>query len=198
MSNYRDALTAAMAKLATDPRTLFIGQSVRFGGQAMFPTLAGVPIDRRIEMPVAEDFQMGFCIGLALQGFLPVCIYPRWDFLLLAANQLVNHLDKLPFMGDFRPKVIIRTGVGPRRPLDAGPQHTQDHTAAFRLMLRTVEILEITTAADARPCYEQALRSDSSVLVVERLKLYRPSPREEEIAARAMEINDDRGPIEVA
>lgn len=170
---YKEALTAAMTMLAEDPRTLFVGQTVVYGGQTMFPTLAGVPMDKRIEMPVAEDFQMGFCTGLALQGFIPVSIYPRWDFLILAANQLVNHLDKLPLMGDFRPKVIIRTAVGPRVPLDAGPQHTQNHTAAFRLMLKTVEVLDIKTAEGAVAAYAYALSCPGSVLVVEHLELYR-------------------------
>ena len=45
-------------------------------------------------------------------------------------NQLVNHLDKLPLWG-WHPKVIIRTMVGQTTPLDAGPQHTQNHSDAF-------------------------------------------------------------------
>jgi len=170
---YKEALTAAMARLAEDPRTLFVGQTVVYGGQTMFPTFQDVPTDRRIELPVAEDFQMGFCTGLALEGFIPVSVYPRWDFLILAANQLVNHLDKLPLMGDFQPKVIIRTAVGPTVPLDAGPQHTQNHTEAFRLILKTVEVLEIRFAEQAIPCYEQALACKGSALVIEHLEKYR-------------------------
>ena len=30
-----------------------------------------------------------------MSGKIPVSIFPRWNFLLLAINQLVNHLDKL-------------------------------------------------------------------------------------------------------
>ena len=41
---------------------------------------------------------MGLSLGLALQGFVPVSIYPRIDFLLSATNQLVNHLDKIRLM----------------------------------------------------------------------------------------------------
>ena len=169
---YKEAITNAMGMLAEHQNTLFVGQTVIYGGQAMFATLRDVPKDRRIEMPVAEDFQMGFCTGLALAGFIPVSVYPRWDFLILAANQLVNHLDKLPLMGDFRPKVIIRTGIGPKVPLDAGPQHTQDHTAAFRLILKTVEILEIRTAEEVLPCYTHALACEGSALVIEHLEKY--------------------------
>lgn len=170
---YKEALTAAMTRLAEDPRTLFVGQTVIYGGQTMFPTFQDVPKDRRIELPVAEEFQMGFCTGLALEGFIPVSVYPRWDFLILAANQLVNHLDKLPLMGDFRPKVIIRTAVGPTVPLDAGPQHTQNHTLAFRLMLKTVLVLDIRHTDDVMPAYDHALAWPGPALVIEHLESYR-------------------------
>ena len=62
---------------------------------------------KRIEMPICEDFTVGFCTGLALEGYIPVCFIPRWDFLILAANQIINHLDKIPLLGGFKPKVII-------------------------------------------------------------------------------------------
>ncbi len=175
---YFDAIRDGHRLLVENPRTLFVGQSVRYEGHALFKTMqteAGepiVPFERRIELPVIEDFQMGYCTGLALAGFVPVSIFPRWDFLLLAANQLVNHLDKIPLVGDFRPKVIIRTTVGAKFPLNSGWQHTQDHTAAFRLMLKTVEILEINSKWDAMPAYRRAAQSDGSVLIVERQDLY--------------------------
>ncbi len=171
--NYKEEITLAMAMLARHPKTLFVGQSVVYGGQAMFPTIVDVPKDMRIELPVVEEFQMGFCTGLALQGFIPICMFPRWDFVLLAANQLVNHLDKIPVMGDFRPKVIIRTAVGPMEPLNAGPQHTQDHTEAFKLMLKTIPVIELLKAEDVFDAYEAALERQGSTLLVEHMRLYR-------------------------
>lgn len=173
LKTYSDAVTQAMGWLAAKPQTLFVGQAVRFDGQLLHKTLAEVPMDQRIEMPVIEDFQMGFCTGLAMQGYLPVCIYPRWDFLLLAANQLVNHLDKLPLMGPFSPKVIIRTAVGDTRPLNPGPQHTQNHSAAFRRMLRTVQVIEIEGADDVMHSYKRAFSLPQSCIVVEKMENYR-------------------------
>ena len=137
---YFAELTAAMTMLASHPKTLFVGQAVEYGGQRAHATFAGVPIARRIEMPICEDFTVGFCTGLALEGYIPICFIPRWDFLLLAANQIINHLDKIPLLGDFRPKVIIRTAVGGKFPLDPGPQHTQDYSEQFRSMCHTVKI----------------------------------------------------------
>ncbi len=156
----------AMRMLAADPRTVFVGQSVAYDGAAIYHSLDGVPMDKRLEMPVIEDFQLGYCIGLALTGKLPICIYPRMDFMLLAMNQLVNHLDKLPPYG-WHPKVIIRTRVGPKKPLDAGPQHTQNHSHAFRQMLTTVEVLEVCKAAHVTEAYNLALQNKHSTLIVE-------------------------------
>ena len=57
---------------------------------------------------------MGMTLGLAMEGFIPISIYPRWNFLILALNQLVNHVDKLNEMGNggFENRIIIRTGIG--------------------------------------------------------------------------------------
>lgn len=156
-----------MTLLASHPKTVFVGQSVKYDGQAQYETFSGVPMEKRIEMPVAEDFQMGFCIGLSLQGFIPVSFYPRMDFLLLALNQLVNHLDKIPLMSDYRPKVIIRTCVGQKNPLDAGLQHTQNHTEALKLMLKSVWIEEVKTPEEVILAYQAALENPYSTVIVE-------------------------------
>lgn len=170
--NYFDELTKAMTMLAAHPKILFVGQAVKYDGQRAHATFKGVPEDRKIEMPVAEDFQMGFCTGLALEGYLPISFYPRFDFLILAANQLVNHLDKIPVMSAFRPKVIIRTIVGATTPLNPGPQHTQDHSKAFRMMLKTIEVVELTHAGQILPAYEGARASQCSTILVEHMRLY--------------------------
>ena len=170
--NYLSKIQQAMKTLSDDPRTLFIGQAVRYPGQAMHKTLELVPIEKRIEMPVIENFQMGHSIGLALEGYVPVSIFPRIDFLLCAADQLVSHLDKLPLMGGFRPKVIIRTSVGATRPLNPGPQHCQNYTEAFKSMLKTVEVIELLSADQVIPTYEHALHCEHSVLIIEHGQQY--------------------------
>ena len=170
-------LRVAMAMLAAEPKTLFVGQGVLYDNHALYRTLQDergepiVPMEQRIELPVVEEFQMGYCTGLAMAGFLPICIYPRWDFLLLAANQLVNHLDKIPYT-TFDAKVIIRVGVGAKYPLDSGKQHTQDHSAAFRLMLETVEVIELNSKFDIAKGYRHALETPDSCILVERQDLY--------------------------
>ena len=169
MSLFSQKINEEMRRLSTLPRIMFYGQSVKYDGAAIYRSLEGVPMDLRVEMPVAEEFQMGFCIGASLAGVVPVCIYPRMDFMLLCLNQLVNHLDKLPLFG-WRPKIIIRTTVGGKTPLDAGPQHTQNHVASFGKMLSSVEVIEVNTPEQIGKAYQHAANSMGSTLVVENPK----------------------------
>ncbi len=160
-----------MDLLARDERVVFLGQAVSVPGTAMFGTLKNVESGRRIELPVEEDMQLGLCTGLALTGAIPVSIFPRWNFLLLATNQLVNHLDKMGQLcpGHIPPKVILRTSIGSERPLFPGHQHVGDHTEAFRLMCPNVDIVRLDEPGEIVPAYEKALnRPDGrSTLLVE-------------------------------
>lgn len=168
---YFDELCRAMEFLARDERTLFLGQAVACAGTAMTNTLKNVSRDKLLELPVTEELQMGMSTGLALAGAVPVSIYPRWNFLLCAVNQLVGHLDKLPAMsaGGYEPKVIVRTGIGSERPLHPQHQHVGDFTDAFRLMCKNIEIIRLDEPEMIFPAYEKALtRTDGkSTIIVE-------------------------------
>ena len=96
--NYLDSLIKSMEWLSNKNDTLFIGQSVKYSGNSIFNTLKTIKDEKKIEMPVFEDLQMGLSIGLALEGYVPINCYPRFDFLILACNQLINHLDKIRYM----------------------------------------------------------------------------------------------------
>lgn len=162
--SYKGEMSLAMEMLASDPRTVFIGQATACRGTSMSTTFDNVPLERRIEFPVAEEMQLGVSIGLALSGYIPVTLFTRWNFLILAANQLVNHLDK---MVEYRPKVIIRTGVGSENPMYPGPQHTGDFTDAFASICPSVEFVKLNQSADIVPAYRKALESQSSTVLVE-------------------------------
>ncbi len=160
-----------MEFLATDPRTVFLGQAVCVPGTAMFNTVKDIDLSKRVELPVAEELQMGMTNGMALNGLIPVSIFPRWNFLLLAVNQVVNHLDKIHAISDggYCPKAIIRTSIGAERPLHPQLQHVGDFTEAFRLMCPNIEIIRLEEPREIFPAYEKALlREDGkSTLVVE-------------------------------
>lgn len=154
-----------MKYLAEDSRTVFLGQAVAVQGTAMRQTLEEIDSNRLVELPVDEDFQMGMSIGMALRGKIPICIFPRWNFLLLATNQIVNHLDKLKELTQETtpPKVIIRTGIGSEKPLHPGPQHTGDFTEAFRHMCQSINIVRLDNKEDIFESYRVALERDDGV-----------------------------------
>ncbi len=171
MSKYSDELTKAMKYLGEHPETVFLGQAVAVPGTIMSPTLVDVPMEKRIELPVAEDLQMGMTLGWALNGFVPVSIFPRWNFMLLATGQLINHLDKIGQMSQngYCPKMIIRTGIGATGPLNPGCQHVGDFTDMFRSVLTSIEVIRLDETGQIMPAYEKALtRTDGkSTIVVE-------------------------------
>ncbi len=172
---YREELTKAMTWLGEKEDTIFLGQTVCYPGNSMFKTLEGVPIEKRVELPVAEELQMGMSLGMALTRKTVISIYPRFDFLLLAVNQLVNHLDKLEDFthGQYHAKVIIRVGIGSTKPMYPGVQHCGDYTEAFRKLLKNVSVLKIDDPHDAYVFYHVAYNNPGSYLIVEDMDLYK-------------------------
>jgi pyruvate/2-oxoglutarate/acetoin dehydrogenase E1 component len=168
---YIDELSRSMEYLAQFDNTVFMGQSVEEAGTAMRNTLLNVNPSKLIEMPVEEDFQMGLGVGMALTGIVPISIFPRWNFLLLATNQIVNHLDKLKELTqlDNPGKVIIRTGIGSVNPLHPGPQHTGDFTKAFKIMCPHMDVIRLDAADEIFDTYKNAYeRTDGvSSLIIE-------------------------------
>ena len=102
-----------MSLLAENSKTIFIGQAVEYEGTGLYDSLSHLPKSKRLELPVAEYLQSGLANGMAIEGMIPVSTYPRWNFLLMGADQIVNHLDKFKNMSDgkLKPKVIIRVAA---------------------------------------------------------------------------------------
>lgn len=171
---YKDELTKAMEWLGKKENILFTGQAVGMSGHAISNTLEYVPQDKRLELPVFEETQLGMATGMALTGWIPVTCYPRFDFFILAINQLVNHLDKIQDMskGDMKPKVIIRVAVGSKVPFSAGPQHTQNHTEAVKKMLTEIEVVELMEPEQILPAYQKAYENEKSTLFIEHSEFY--------------------------
>jgi pyruvate/2-oxoglutarate/acetoin dehydrogenase E1 component len=157
MKNYFNELKRTMNYVAGFEDTVFLGQAVAEKGTAMRNTLVDIDPAKLIELPVAEDMQMGMTNGLALQGKIPVSIFPRWNFFLLAMNQLANHLDKIPDMSTFETKAIIRVGIGAQSPMHPGHQHIGDLTEVYQKLLKNVEVIRLDSTEDIFPAYQKAL-----------------------------------------
>jgi len=169
--HYNQCLKDAMSWLSEQPGTVFLGQAVRYGGTGCYESLTVVDNTRKIEFPIAENFQIGVSTGLAMAGLIPVSVVPRWNFLLCATDQIVNHLDKMVTLSDgaCRPKVIIRVAVGSEIPVDPQDQHKGNFSEAFRLLCKHIDIIECDTPESILPAYQHAYqRQDGrSTIVVE-------------------------------
>ena len=168
---YFEELKKSMNYLAKDDRTIFLGQAVKVDGTAMSTTLKEINPTKLIELPVAEEMQMGMTNGLAIYGQIPVSIFPRWNFLLLAINQLINHLDKIKLMsnGGYKTKAIIRTGIGSEIPLHPQYQHVGDFTEAVSKMCSNIEVIRLDEPNDIFSAYKKALNreDEKSTIIVE-------------------------------
>ncbi len=166
---YKDELIRSMKWLGEKDNTLFLGQATAFSGHAISGTLTEVPKDKLIELPVIEEVQMGMCAGLSLEGYVPISIYPRFNFMMLAINQLVNHIDKMKEMskGMLVPKVIVRVAVGASKPIDGGAQHTQDFTESIKSMLTDTELIELKEPEDVFDSFVYAYNRNGSTVIVE-------------------------------
>lgn len=157
-----------MSFLAEHPKTMFIGQAVKYEGTGLYDSLSHLPSEKRIELPVAEYLQSGLANGMAIEGMIPVSTYPRWNFLLMGTDQIVNHLDKFITMsnGKCTPKVIIRVAVGSELPVDPQCQHKGNFSDSFRRMLKNIEVIELNEPEEIMPAYEKALNREDGVSTI--------------------------------
>lgn len=166
---YKDELIKSMKWLGEKENTLFLGQATLCSGHSISTTLTEVPKEKLIELPVMEEVQMGMSAGLSLEGYVPISIYPRFNFFILALNQLVNHIDKMRKMTKnmLIPKTIIRVAIGSKKPLDGGSQHTQNFTESIKQMLDDVVVVELLESEQIFTTFKDAYNRNGSTIVVE-------------------------------
>ncbi len=133
MNMYKQFLIDEMYKLSQDKKVIFIGYNTRYAHR-MYGTLNKVPKKQCLEMPVCEALMVGLAMGMSLEGFKPVICFERQDFMLIAADQIINHLALMPKISgrQFDFPIIIRAIIGSQnKKFDLGLQHTKDLTYMF-------------------------------------------------------------------
>jgi pyruvate/2-oxoglutarate/acetoin dehydrogenase E1 component len=172
LSPYKDELTKAMTFLAQKEDTIFVGQQIVYAGNPMSTTLGEVPKEKMIELPVMEETQMGMSLGLAMTGKRVITFYPRWDFIISATNQLVNHIDKYELMTENKVNILIRVGKGADTPLDPGHQHKANYIEEFKTMCPNIEIHDLKTWQDVELSYKYAIENGGIHILTEYPELY--------------------------
>ena len=165
---YFEELKKSMEYLAKNKKTFFIGQAVEVQGSAMRNTLKGVD-KKTFRVTCCRRNANGNDYRHVNVKLYSVSIFPRWNFLLLALNQLVNHLDKLPEMtsNHYKSKAIIRTGIGSQRPLHPQCQHISDFTKSVKLMTNSITVVKLKEPSQIFKEYKKALARRHSTILVE-------------------------------
>ena len=172
LSPYKDALTEAMTFLGQQDNTIFIGQQIVYAGNPMSTTLGNVSKDKMIEVPVMEETQMGMTLGLAMMGKTVITFYPRWDFIVLAVNQLVNHIDKYELMTGKQANILVRLGKGSDKPLDPGHQHKGNYLEEFKSLCPHIEFHDLKNKDQIVNAYQTAFNKGGVHVLVEYPELY--------------------------
>jgi len=121
----RDSIHQAMS---TNERIILLGEDLNDPYGGAFKVTAGLSTafsDRVYSTPISEAGIVGIGNGLALAGMQPVVEIMFGDFLMLAADQFINHAAKFAWMYNEQVSVpiVIRTPMGGYR--GYGPTHSQ-------------------------------------------------------------------------
>ncbi|NBW57612.1 hypothetical protein EBR43_07490 [bacterium] len=168
--SFKNAVIRSMDNIASH-NGVFLGYSIKYG-DAM-GVLGNVSADKKLETPVAENLMAGLAIGMSFEGFKPVIYFERHDFMMVAADAIVNHMGHIERAshGEYKTPVIMRSIVVDGGPFYAGPTHSQDFTNAFRAMV-DFPIYVPTSGVEVLDSYHKALESQRPSIIVEKKSLY--------------------------
>jgi pyruvate/2-oxoglutarate/acetoin dehydrogenase E1 component len=173
--SFIDAIREATdEEMRLDPRVVVLGLGVddpkRIQGTTRELVEKYGP-ERVLETPLSEDAMTGVAIGMAWAGLRPIHIHIRMDFVLLAANQLINMAAKSYYMfgGQLNVPLVIRGMIG--KSWGQGPQHSQSLYSMFA-HVPGLKVVAPTTPHDAKGCLIAAIRDDNPVIYVEHRMLH--------------------------
>ena len=163
--------------LAEDPKALILGEDVLDPYGGAFKVTKGLSSqfpNRVFTTPICEVSIVGVATGLALRGLHPIAEIMFGDFLLLAADQLVNHAAKYrTIYGTPIPiPLVVRTPMGGGR--GYGPTHSQSLEKHFQ-GVPGLTVLAPSHFHDAGQLLKKAVGSEDAVLFLENKLLY-PQP----------------------
>ncbi len=172
--SYRQAVRDAMREeMMRDPRVILMGESITgYGGS--YAVTKGL-IDefgpkRVMETPIAEAGIVGFAVGAAMGGLIPVAELMTVNFALLALDQVVNSAAKFHYMfgGQWSVPLVVRTvsGFG-----QLGPTHSQSFEGWFA-SVPGLKVVMPATPADAKGLLLAAIRDPDPVIFIEHSLLY--------------------------
>jgi pyruvate/2-oxoglutarate/acetoin dehydrogenase E1 component len=172
---YAQAIREAHAQLmAADPRVFLIGQglwSPWYAGGSLEDLDREFGPERVIDSPVSENAVTALAVGAALAGLRPIVFHPRMDFMLLAADPIVNQAANWSYLfgGQAAVPLVVRAVIN--RGGEQGAQHSQALHALF-MHVPGLKVVMPSTPADAKGLLAAALDDPNPVLYIDDRWLY--------------------------
>jgi acetoin:2,6-dichlorophenolindophenol oxidoreductase subunit beta len=168
--SFVDAIRDGVAEeMRDDPSVVVYGLGVNDPGR-VFGTTAGLMEEfghtRVFETPTAENAMTGVAVGAAIGGLKPIVTHQRFDFFLLAMDQLVNSAAKWRYMfgGQFSVPVVFRLITG--RGWGQGPTHSQSYHSWFA-QVPGLKVVMPSNASDAKSLIQASIRDPNPVVFIE-------------------------------
>ncbi|MDD5987681.1 MAG: alpha-ketoacid dehydrogenase subunit beta [Eubacteriales bacterium] len=167
---YAKAINEALDKImAEDENVMVIGEDVGFIG-GNFKCTEGLLEkygDMRVkDSPISEQGFVGMGVGMALTGLRPIVEVMFSDFLLVAADQVINQMAKITYMSGGQAKVPMTI----RCPIGAGRSSAAQHSQSMQAMIAHfpgIKVAVPSTAQEAAGLLMTAVYDDNPVVVFE-------------------------------
>ena len=185
---YAQAICEALdEEMARDENVVMLGEDVGFIG-GNFKTSVGLLEkygDLRVkDTPISEAGFVGMGVGMALTGLRPIIELMFSDFLLVAADQVINQAAKIRYMSGGQATVPMTI----RCPIGAGRSSAAQHSQSMQAMIAQfpgMKIVVPSTAQEAKGLLKTAIRDNDPVIFFEHKMEYN----------RKYEIEDQVEPI---
>lgn len=163
------ALNAGLRAAMADDNVLLMGEDIGpLGG--VFRVTEGLHAEfgenRVLDTPLAESGIIGTAIGLAMNGFRPVCEIQFDGFVFPGFNQITTQLAKLTnkHMGALSMPVVIRIPYGGHI---GAVEHHQESPETYFAHTPGLRVLSPSTPNDAYWMIQEAIASDDPVVFFE-------------------------------
>ena len=170
VTTFVDAIRDGTAEaMRDDPSIVVYGLGVNDPGR-VFGTTAGLLEEfgpsRVFETPTSENAMTGIAVGAALGGLKPIVTHQRFDFFLLAMDQLVNSAAKWRYMfgGQFQVPMVIRLITG--RGWGQGPTHSQSYHS-WLANVPGLKVVMPSNASDAKMLIKASIADPNPVVFIE-------------------------------
>lgn len=156
-------------EMERDDNIVMLGEDIGFIG-GNFKTTVGLLEkygDLRVkDTPISEQGFVGMGVGMALTGLRPVIELMFSDFLLVAADQVINQMAKIRYMSGGQANVPMTI----RCPIGAGRSSAAQHSQSMQAMVAQFpgcKVVVPSTAQEAKGLLKTAIRDDDPVIFFE-------------------------------